>query len=246
MRAGVGIEYVDPKRAAAVAKILLADDDTTMAEQVSRWLSTVDRHIVETVNNGAEALSRLKIYEYDLAVLDWKMPGCTGIEVCKSLRSINKHLPVLMLTSNASISDKETGFGCGADDYLTKPFELKELSLRIQALLRRPAHISADVFTVGDVQLDSNTQKVFKAGQVVDLTIKEYCVLEVLMRSKGRFMSPEEIANKVWSSESDVSPLAVKTVISRLRAKLDTDAENSVIQSAYGRGYCIAGGSLGS
>lgn len=222
-----------------MAKILVADDDRIISEQVSNWLRKVDGHVVETVSDGKEALYRLKFYDYDLVILDWKMPGYSGLDVCKQFRAGNGQLPILMLTGNSTLADKEAGFSGGADDYLTKPFELRELSLRVKALLRRPSKIESTVFTVGDIQLDTGKKLVYKTGIVVDLTPREYALLEVLMKAAGRFMSAEEITNKVWSGESDVSPLAVKTVISRLKSKLCDRGGGSIFHNAHGIGYCV-------
>jgi DNA-binding response OmpR family regulator len=221
-----------------MAKILVADDDRVIAEQVSQWLCRADGHVVETVADGQEALDRLKFYDYDLLVLDWKMPGLTGVDVCREFRARRGNLPILIMTSNASISDKATGFDAGADDYLTKPFDLKELSLRIRALLRRPAEVKPEEYRIGNVRLDAQSRQVFKNDRIVSIPRREYDLLELLMKNAGRFLSAEEIANKLWSSESDVSPLAIKTVMSRLKSKLWDAGEKSFILNAHGRGYC--------
>jgi len=222
-----------------MAKILLADDDRIITEQVSRWLQTVEGHIVETVSDGKEALDRLKLYDYDLVILDWNMPNGSGIDVCRSFRANRGNLPILMLTANSALSDKEIGFNTGADDYLTKPFDLKELSLRVKALLRRPAQLRDPVYEVGEIRLDTNKKQVYKCGKLIELTPREYVLLEVLMKADGRFLTAEEIANKIWTSESDASPLAVKTVVSRLKSKLCDTAQSLIIHNVHGRGYCV-------
>lgn len=219
-----------------MAKILLADDDCTATEAISRWLQNVSGHVVEVVSNGEDALYRLKFYEFDLAILDCNMPGLSGVEVCKSARANQLHLPILMLTAKSSIADKETGFLGGADDYLTKPFDLKELSLRVSALLKRPRKLESVVYDVGGIQLDVATKQVYEDSKPVNLTPKEYCLLEVLLKNTDRWLSAEQIANKLWSSESEVSPLAVKTLVSRLKAKL---MNKQIIQNIHGLGYCI-------
>jgi DNA-binding response OmpR family regulator len=222
-----------------MAKILLVEDDALTAQQTSKWLAKMDGHTVETVDDGNEALARLKLYDYDLVILDWNIPGCAGVDVCNSIRSQGANLPVLMLTANAKIADKEVAFDCGADDYLTKPFDLKELSLRVRALMRRPANLRTDIMQVGSVKLDRSTKQVFKDGAQLQLTAREYALLELLMRHKDRPLSAEEIVNKAWSSESEVSQLTVKTVVSRLRAKLSHSGEESIVQNLPGRGYCV-------
>jgi DNA-binding response OmpR family regulator len=130
-------------------------------------------------------------------------------------------------------------FNVGADDYLTKPFDLKELSLRVRALLRRPSDLKEDFVEVGVIRLDRSTRQVFKKGAIVNLTGREYALLELLMKHKNCCLTAEEIVNKAWSSESEVSPLTVKTVISRLRGKLMDAGEQSIIQNDTGRGYCV-------
>lgn len=222
-----------------MAKILLVEDDILTAQQASKWLAKTNGHTVETVTDGCEALDRLRLYQYDLVVLDWKLPQMSGIEVCKRFRDAGGQLPVLMLTANASILDKEAGFTVGVDDYLTKPFDLMELSLRVHALLRRPAALQASSFEVGDIRLDRKARQVFKNGDEIDLTAREYSLLELLMKQQGRPLTAEEIVNCAWSAESDVSPGAVKTVVSRLRAKLSSHPESSIIHNLPGRGYCV-------
>lgn len=221
-----------------MAKILLVEDDELTAKQTSQWLAKTDGHTVETVVDGCEALDRLKLYDYDLVILDWNVPGLSGIQVCEQFRAAGGRLPILILTGRTEIGDKVIGFNVGADDYLTKPFDLREMSVRVRALMRRPADIKSDVLEVASIRLDQTCKQVFKAGAKVHLTPREYALLELLMRNKNRPFTAEQIVNQAWSTDSDVSPLTVKTVISRIRAKLD-EGHDSVIQNAPGMGYCV-------
>ncbi len=221
-----------------MAKILLVEDDKLTAQQTSVWLSKMDCHTVEVVSDGAEAIARLRLYNYDLVILDWNVPGQSGVEVCRQARSDGLSLPILMLTAMSTIAAKETGFNVGADDYLTKPFELKELSLRVRALMRRPSDLQGDCFEVGPIRLDQGARQVSKHGTPIHLTPREYALLELLMRYKNRPFTSEEIANKAWSSESDVSRFAIKTVVSRLRVKLSDGTDTSIIHNLPGHGYC--------
>jgi two-component system response regulator VanR len=222
-----------------VAKILIAEDDKLTAKETAKWLAQKDGHTVEIVSDGAEALARLRLYEYDLVILDWKMPGQSGVDVCQQARGSGLKLPILMLTANAAIDHKQTGFNVGADDYLTKPFDLRELSLRVRALLRRPPDLLEDCFEVNGVRLDRQSRQVSKNGILVHLTPREYSLLELLMRHKNRSFTTEEIVEQAWSSESDVSRFAIKTVVSRLRAKLSENDEPSIIHNSPGHGYCV-------
>src|SRR6185437_12744668 len=129
---------------ASMAKILYAEDDSQAASCVTKVLEH-ERHVVEHVDNGDEARDRLRTYQYDLIILDWQLPGTTGLDLCKGFRARGGQTPVLMLTGKQTIIDKEAGFGAGADDYLTKPFNLRELLVRVQALLRRPTVIASEV-----------------------------------------------------------------------------------------------------
>jgi DNA-binding response OmpR family regulator len=181
----------------------------------------------------------LRTYKYDLVILDWNLPGCTGVEVCQQFRADGGKQPVLMLTGRAAIADKAVGFTVGADDYLTKPFDLKEISLRVRALLKRPQNLLSDSLEAGPLRIDQVSKEVFVKGGAVTVTPREYSLLELLMRHKNRPMTAEEIVNAIWSNESEVSPLTVKTVVSRLRAKLSDDSQRSIIHNIPGVGYCI-------
>lgn len=220
-----------------MAKILLAEDDGSMSQLIVDCLR-VDLHTVDVVADGQEALSRLKLYGYDLAVLDWGLPGTTGPEVCRKYRDQGGKIPILMLTARASIDDKETGFMSGADDYLTKDFDARELRLRVQALLRRPSTMITEV-SLANVRLLQNKQAVMIGETEVELLSREYCLLEFLLRHPDQIHSQESLLNRVWPSESDSTFLALRSCVARLRRKIQLPNCQCEISAHYGRGYSI-------
>ncbi len=219
-----------------MAKILIVEDDVQLCKLIRDWLS-LEHHNVELEHDGQEALNRLKVYEYDLVVLDWEMPGVSGIDILKDFRSRGKKTPVLMLTGRGSIDDKETGLDTGADDYLTKPFHGKELTARIRALLRRPERMVDNVLKAGNIELDRSTFRVTLSGGELKLVPKEFALLEFLMRHPKRVFAPEALLNKVWSNDSDATLDALQTCIKRLRKKIDAEGKPSMIRNVHGVGY---------
>lgn len=219
-----------------MSKILLVEDDQGLAKLVRNWLS-LEHHTVEYVEDGEEALHRLKINEYDLIILDWSLPKMTGLDVLQEFRGFGGNTPVIMLTGKDSISDKELGFDTGADDYLTKPFHGKELTARIKALLRRPANLVSDVLKVGDIVLERADFRVTRNGQEVRLLPKEFALLEFLMRYPNKVFSAEALLERVWVSESEATVDAVTSCIKRLRKKLEVDGAKSPISTVHGVGY---------
>jgi len=219
-----------------MAKIIVVEDDSALSEMIARWLDN-DHHITEIVSDGAEALSRLKLYTYDLVVLDWNLPGMQGLDVLKQFRATKKTTPVLMLTGKSDIEDRVEGLNCGADDYLTKPFHARELLARIGALLRRPSAYASDILTFGDIELDSGNRKVTRNSVELSLLPKEYALLDFLMRHPARLFSADALLDAVWANESDSTKEALTTCIKRLRKKLDRSGETSVIRNVHGVGY---------
>jgi Response regulators consisting of a CheY-like receiver domain and a winged-helix DNA-binding domain len=224
------------RRGNVVSKILLVEDDQGLAKLVRNWLS-LEHHTVEHVEDGDEALHRLKINEYDLIILDWSLPKLTGLDVLQQFRGLGGNTPVIMLTGKDSISDKELGFDTGADDYLTKPFHGKELTARIKALLRRPANLVSDVLKVGDIVLERADFRVTRNGQDIRLLPKEFALLEFFMRYPNKVFSAEALLERVWVSESEATVDAVTSCIKRLRKKLEVDGGKSPISTVHGVGY---------
>jgi DNA-binding response OmpR family regulator len=219
-----------------VSKILVVEDDPQLCKLIRDWLA-LEHHNVEVVEDGKEAIERLKIYEYDLIILDWNLPNVTGIEVLKEFRNRGGNTPVLMLTGRGTISDKESGFDAGADDYLTKPFHGKELTARLRALLRRPASYVGDVLKFGNLVLDRENYRVMRNEEELRLVPKEFALLEFLMRNPNRVFAPEALLNRVWATESDATVDALTTCIKRLRKKIDIDGQQSIIRTVHGVGY---------
>lgn len=221
-----------------MAKILLVEDDPKLAEDLIAWLKT-ENNTVEHADNGQFALDLLKSYHFDLMILDWDIPEVSGIEVCRSLRQHNNHIPILMLTGKGELSDKETGLDSGCDDYLAKPFNVRELGARLRALLRRPVNFTGVQLRVGNITLEPGTHRVTKDGIDVSLSKLEYALLEFLMRHPDQVFSPEALLNSVWSSESGASIDTVRTYIKTLRKKLANSAGASIIHTIFGVGYKV-------
>jgi DNA-binding response OmpR family regulator len=220
-----------------VAKILLVEDDMGLSRMVRDWL-TFEHHLVETADNGRDGLDKLAFYQYDLVILDWELPEMTGIEICREFRSRGGTTPVLMLTGKGTINDKESGYEAGADDYLTKPFHMKELSLRLRALLRRGgATLQADQLKFRDLLLEPASHRVTRESKDLGLLPKEFALLEFFMRHPNQVFSAEALLSRVWASETDTTVDAVSTCIKRLRKKIDVEGQTSVIKTVHGVGY---------
>jgi DNA-binding response OmpR family regulator len=221
-----------------MARILVVDDDKNQLENVEDWLLH-EHHTVETAASAEEAEELLKAYIYDLLIFDWSMPRMSGVELLKRFRASGGVTPVMMLTGKEGLEDKEQGLDAGADDYLTKPFHLKELSARVRALLRRPKETLGNVLRAGDIEMDTATYRTTRAGKPIELLPKEYAVLQFLMRHPNQVFDAQAILDRVWNSEQQVGPETVKTTILRLRKKIDEDRAESIIKSTRGIGYKI-------
>lgn len=219
-----------------MAKVLIVDDDTNLAASVVDWLAALEHHIVDHIDDGQQAADVLKTINYDIIILDWKLPSMPGIEVLRQFRSNGGKTPVIMLTGKDTLDDKEQGLNYGADDYLTKPFHVRELSARVRALLRRPKAISGNVLTAGKVALDPSGFAVTKDGEAVLLSRLEFAVLEFFLRHPGQVFSVETLLERVWPIDSERSPEGVRALIKRIRQKVDY-CEPSLIQNVRGRGY---------
>ncbi|HEY9719674.1 MAG TPA: response regulator transcription factor [Trichormus sp.] len=219
-----------------MAKILLVEDEADLAMLIREWLEN-DVHLVEHVSSGSDALHCLLTNNYDLVILDLLLPNKTGIEVCREYRSRKGDTPILMLTAKSDIEDKEAGFVAGADDYLTKPFHLKELMARVRVLLRRPLADHESSLRVGSVVMDTVECKVTRDGEEVHLLPKEYRLLEFLMRHPNQVFSTESLFDRVWESDTMGSMDTVRGHIMRLRTKLDTAGRQSIISTVRRLGY---------
>lgn len=220
-----------------MAKLLTIEDDSALRALVADWL-TRERHDVESVSTGKDALHYLKTFEYDLVILDLGLPDMTGFEILATLRQSNSDVPVLILTGIHSIDDKERGLELGADDYLTKPFNFRELVARVKALLRRPRTTLPNILQCADLMFNTATHEVTKDGKSLPLTPKEYSLLEFFMRHPNQVFSTQALLERVWRSDSEATEEAIVACIGRLRKKIDQGAGNqSLIGTVYGAGY---------
>jgi two-component system, OmpR family, response regulator len=219
-----------------MAKLLLVEDEPELSAVICEWLRD-EHHIVETAARGDKAIEQLTEHEYDLVILDLMIPEIDGVQVCRRFRENGGSTPVLILTARASIFDKEVGLDAGADDYLTKPFNLRELSARIRALLRRPPVVPVSVFRAGPITLDRRTRKVMRDSKELHLHPKELGLLEFLMRHEGQVFSVEELIDRIWGSDSSIVPDTIRTHIKTLRKKIDVPGQDSLIHNVRGLGY---------
>src|SRR5678816_1296765 len=183
-------------------RILLVEDEPRMANVIAKGLRE-QSYAVDVAHDGEEGLYQTSINDYDAIILDVLLPKQNGFEVCRELRERGNATPILMLTARAAIDDRLTGFDAGADDYLTKPFSFRELLARIRALLRRDSQLRPEVFEIADLTVDSATHRVCRANQDVQLTAKEYGLLEFLVRRAGQLVTRTEIAAHVWDDSFD-------------------------------------------
>lgn len=217
-------------------KILVVEDDQDLTVMI-RDLLVHEKHTVEVVHNGEDAREHLKMSKYDLLILDWALPDATGVEILKDFRAAGGLTPALFLTGRSSIADKEAGLDSGADDYLTKPFHMRELSARVRALLRRPARFVNKTLKVRDLELFPLDHRVLKDGKEIKLHPKEFALLEFLMRHPGQIFSGEALLSHVWRSDSTASIDTVRQSLARLRQGIEGDKQNPIIRTIYGVGY---------
>lgn len=217
-----------------MAKLLLVEDDAKMATMVIDRL-TFERYTVEYVDNGDLGMEMVRSGDFDLLILDWNLPGASsGLDIVRRYRLEGGKAPVLMLTGNQTVSDKELGLESGADDYLTKPFHPRELVARVKALMRRFGDFVGDNPEVKGIRLDRNAHTVTQNGQPLTLTVKEFDLLELFLRHPNQVFSEENLLQRVWGSENEAGPAAVHSCIKRLRKKLGRE---DLIVSVYGAGY---------
>lgn len=222
-------------------KILVVEDEKRLNSVICKYLQK-ENFIVDSALDGEDALDFTRVYEYDLIILDIMMPKLSGYEFLQVLRNKNNNVPVLMLTAKDSIADKVKGLDMGADDYLIKPFEFEELLARMRALLRRSNNVTADnyIYLKENIFLDLSKKAVFKDEAIVELTGKEYEILEYLSRNNEIIMSREKIKDHVWSFDNDSESNVIDVMIKNLRKKLDENKESSIIRTKRGLGYYVS------
>jgi two-component system copper resistance phosphate regulon response regulator CusR len=219
-------------------KILVVEDDRVVGQYIKRGLEEAQYH-ADLIDDGREALRVISGSHYDLIVLDLRLPGMTGLELLRTVRDRGITVPVLVLTAQDAVGHKVEALRSGADDYVTKPFAFEEVLARVEALARRPKELRSPKLAVADLELDSATHEVRRAGAVVDLTPKEYAVLEYLMRHAGRVMSRTLITEYAWDYHFDPGTNIVDVVINRLRKKIDTGQPRKLLHTVRGVGYVI-------
>ena len=216
-------------------RILLVEDDRKAARLVTKGLEEAG-FLVDVAPTAEEGDAMVDSAEYAVIVLDWRLPGKDGVTLCRDLRGRGVATPILMLTARHGLDDRVKGLNVGADDYLTKPFAFAELIARLQALLRRSAITRPVVLTVGDLRLDAVSHEVTRGGSPVNLTPKEYAVLEILMRHPGEVVTRAQLGEHLWRHDDDVNNL-VDVHVSHLRRKIDREPFEPLIQTVWGRGY---------
>jgi heavy metal response regulator len=220
-------------------RILVIEDEEKVSRFVVRGL-TAERFAVDVARDGKSGWELAQTYQYDLVILDLMLPQLSGGEVLRKIRRANSQVPVLVLTARDSLGDKVEHFEAGADDYLTKPFAFAELLVRVKALLRRGPVARASVLRVGDLELDRLAQQVKRAGKRIELTSKEYGVLEYLMANAGRVLSRTMILEHVWDQSFDGATNIVDVYVRHLRSKVDDPQDPKLIRTIRGLGYVIS------
>ena len=220
-------------------RVLFAEDDPGVLRFVAKGLKE-QAYAVDVASDGREALEQAEINSYDLIILDVMLPGLSGFEICRKLREAGQRVPVLMLTARDAVQDRVAGLDHGADDYLTKPFEFRELLARMRALLRRPAELKPAQISIADLTLDTATQTAKRAGRAIPLTHKEYALLEFLVRNAGRVVGRAEIAEHVWDERFDPFSNLIEVYVNRLRRKIDAPKEIPLLHTRRGAGYLLA------
>src|SRR5216683_7069670 len=219
-------------------RLLLVEDDARIARFVAKGLRE-QAYAVDVTANGDDALYEAAINSYDVVILDVMIPGRNGFEVCRELRRAGQRMPILMLTARDAVEDRITGLDHGADDYLTKPFEFRELLARLRALLRRSGELHPAKIIVADLVLDTAAQTASRAGRGVALTAKEYALLEFLARNAGRVVGRAEIAEHVWDESFDPFSNLIEVYVNRVRGKIDTDPAKPLLHTRRGAGYVL-------
>jgi two-component system, OmpR family, response regulator len=224
-------------------RILVVEDEHKIANSIKKGLEQ-ENFAVDLAFTGNTGYDLASTEEFDLLILDLMLPELNGVDICKKLRKDQNHIPILMLTAKGQLEDKVQGLNAGADDYLTKPFAFEELLARVRALNRRPRSAHNSVLSVGDLSMDTVSYEVKRQDTLIQLSSKEYSLLEYLMRHPNQVLSKDQIINHVWDYDSDVLPNTVEVYIGYLRNKVDKPFKNipDLIQTVRGFGYKIGGG----
>lgn len=221
-----------------MSKILLVEDDPEICQSLETWFKQ-ENIVFESVQLGRDALQLIANFDFDLIILDWGLPDMTGIDICRQYRANGGTAGILLLTGKDSIDDKEFGLDSGADDYLTKPFEIRELAARMRSLLRRPRSVRPDDLNIKGVELNLKTRTMKAGTETVRLMPKECALLEYLMRHPDTLFSSKALLDAVWPSESESSEDTVRTCMRSLRLKLQKLGSEELIKTVLKSGYII-------
>jgi len=221
-------------------RILVVEDEHKIANSIKKGLEQ-ESYAVDVAFTGVDGYDLAFSEDYDLIILDILLPEINGIEICKKLREKNIHVPILMLTAKGQISDKVEGLDSGADDYLTKPFAFEELLARVRALIRRPHNTVGAVLSIEDLSLNTVSFEVKRGDTPIQLSNKEFALLEYLLRHPGRILTKDQIISHVWNYDADVLPNTVEVYIGYLRNKIDKPfpKKDSLIHTVRGFGYKV-------
>jgi two-component system copper resistance phosphate regulon response regulator CusR len=221
-------------------QLILVEDEESVSKFIKKGFEG-EGYNIDVAYDSIIAKSLFQKKSYDLAILDINLPGMNGYQLCQFFKGLNPHLPVIFLTALDRMDDKVIGFESGADDYLVKPFEFKELLLRVKALIRRSGHrLAADKkIVIADLEMDTNGKVVTRAGNRITLTAREFSLLEYLMINKGRVVSRIDIAEKVWDLDFDTSTNVIDVYINYLRKKIDKDYSQKLLHTVVGMGYTM-------
>ena len=219
-------------------RILLVEDEERLASFIRKGIAA-EGYEVEVAYDGRTGLSLFRRDIYDIIILDVNLPHMNGFDLCRSIRSENEAVPVLMLTALDSLADKSDGFNAGADDYLAKPFEFQELILRLRALTRRNGSRPKQVLKLADLELNLDSKTVTRAGKRIDLTTREYSLIEYMMLNKGKIISRMDISERVWSLNFDNNSNVIDVYISYLRKKIDKGFSPRLLHTIVGMGYVL-------
>lgn len=219
-------------------RLLVIEDERKISRVITESLKR-EKYAVDVAYDGEEGFNLADSQPYDLLIVDRMLPGLEGTEIVKKLRENGKNMPILFLTALSTTEDKTLGLDVGADDYLTKPFAIDELLARVRALLRRPPIQQPDILKIDDLKIDKQRQTVTRAGKNIDLTNKEYALLEYLMQHSNQILSKETLIDHVWDFDADILPNNVEAYIKNLRQKIDKPFKKQLIKTVRGFGYRI-------
>ena len=220
------------------AHILLVEDEVKLARFVELELSS-EGYRVSVAHDGISGLTLAREFQPDIAILDWMLPGLTGVELCRRLRATGSKVPVILLTAKDDVSDRVTGLDAGADDYVVKPFSIEELLARIRAHLRRTQEPDADLLQFEDLSLNTKTREVFRGSRLIELTAKEFDLLEYLLSHPRQVFTRDQILEHVWGYDFVGDSNIIEVYIRYLRLKLEEKGEKRVIHTIRGVGYAL-------